>query len=211
MGKIIVVIGTSGVGKTTLVNALSRTGQFSVGLEEHNKRPFQKLFNENKKFAFENQVDYLLFRAEQEKTLRLNVMPGLIDGGLDLDFFGFSKLFKYRGYLGPSEFQLCKRLYQYLRSSLGEPDFIIHLFAEKMTIEERLHNRNRINIATSQDTFLLEKFIREGLKTYEKSKIINVDVTYEEPGYQVLINNLLHRLTEMNLISNQLFETDYIP
>ena len=80
MGKIIVVIGNSGVGKTTLCAALSAAGPFAVGLEQHAERPFQALMAADPpRYALANQVDYLLRRAEQERCL-LYTSPSPRDG-----------------------------------------------------------------------------------------------------------------------------------
>ena len=63
------------------------------------ERPFQALFKQDARYALANQLDYLLFRAEQEKELSASHKIGLVDGGLDLDFHGFTRLFHARGLL----------------------------------------------------------------------------------------------------------------
>ena len=92
MSKLIAIVGVSGVGKTALVQALAKAHPFATAYEQHAERPFQALFKNDSRYAFANQVDYLLLRAEQEKTLRASTQIGLIDGGLDLDFHGFTRL-----------------------------------------------------------------------------------------------------------------------
>ena len=92
MNKLIAVIGASSVGKTALVQALAKAHPFATAYEQHAERPFQLLFKNDPRHALANQIDYLLLRAEQEKTLRASLQIGLIDGGLDLDFHGFTRL-----------------------------------------------------------------------------------------------------------------------
>ncbi len=100
MGQLVVVVGNSGVGKTTLVNALARLAPFTVAREQHAERPFQALMKANpSRYALANQLDYLLYRAEQEQAIRQSPDIGLVDGGLDLDFYGFTQLFHHNGYL----------------------------------------------------------------------------------------------------------------
>jgi len=93
MNKLIAVVGASGVGKTALVQALSSVYPFATAYEQHAERPFQALFKNDSHYALANQIDYFLLRAEQEKLLRrASARIGLIDGGLDLDFHGFTRL-----------------------------------------------------------------------------------------------------------------------
>src|SRR6266508_188647 len=121
MNKLISIVGASGVGKTALVQALSKTGKFTIAYEEHAERPFQALFKNDARYALANQIDYLLLRAEQEKALRASPKIGLIDGGLDLDFHGFTRLFHRRGLLTDPEFDLCRRVYHFIRELLPHP------------------------------------------------------------------------------------------
>src|SRR5690349_24388942 len=111
MAKLIVIVGPSGVGKTTLAQALCTQRDFNTAFEQHNERPFQMLFKNDPKYALANQMDYLLHRAEQEDELRKGTKPALMDGGLDLDFHGFTRLFHTRGWLTDAEYGLCRRFY----------------------------------------------------------------------------------------------------
>ncbi len=126
MAKIIEILGNSGSGKTTLVAELLKTGLFSTGIEEHEIRPFHQASVEtNSAVALANQVDFLLYRAEQEKKLREGSKTGLLDGGLEQDFFLFTRLFREKGYLDEPSYQVCQRLYRFFRESLGAPNLIL--------------------------------------------------------------------------------------
>src|SRR5688572_952818 len=103
MGQLIAIVGVSGVGKTALVQALARAYPFETRYESHEERPFQSLFKSDTRFGLANQIDYFLLRAEQERELRATNQMGLIDGGLDLDFHGFTRLFHSRGLLTDPE------------------------------------------------------------------------------------------------------------
>src|SRR5262249_25270200 len=107
MVKLIAVVGASGVGKTALVSGLASRGhRFETAYEQHTERPFQNLFKHDSRYALANQMDYFLLRAKQEKKLRDSPLIGLIDGGLDLDYYGFTRLFYKRGLLSDPEFDL---------------------------------------------------------------------------------------------------------
>ena len=191
MNKLISVVGASGVGKTTFVNALAKTGNFATAFEQHDERPFQSLFKQDTKYALANQMDYLLLRAEQEKQLRAADKTGLMDGGLDLDFHGFTRLFLQRGLLTDPEFDLCLRLYSLLRDLLPPPDLIVVLTAPQQTIEGRLASRRRINIASAKDAELMDGFIREWLESIPGEKILRIDASSEEENYPLATRQLL--------------------
>jgi len=190
MGKLIAIVGVSGVGKTSLVKALSAAGDFATGFEQHAERPFQSLFDQDKRFALHNQIDYFILRAEQERILRADPRPALIDGGLDVDFHGFARLFHQRGYLSDAEFDLCKRLYQQLRAALPLPAVIVHLVASPDVIRVRLADRDRVNIATSADTLLLDQYLHDWLRNISTESIIRLDSTNDDRGYTALLPQL---------------------
>lgn len=202
MGKIIVFTGNTGVGKTTLVNELSKLEIFSAGIEQHIERPFQLLFNQNHAYALANQIDYLLFRAEQESALRQAHQIGIIDGGLDQDFHAFTKLFFTRGMLSVQEFGLCQRLYIYLRSQLSEPDLIVHLTAPLEVIQKRLLTRDRINIANINDLSLLDSYLEDWICTLPDNKVIRLDVSDASFPYGDGLSTLINRInTSLNMKS----------
>ncbi len=194
MSKLITFVGVSGVGKTSLAKALAATGDFATGLEEHDTRPFQHLFDEDKRYALPNQVDYLLLRAEQERVLRADPRLALVDGGLDVDFHGFARLFHTRGYLSDAEFSLCERLYKQLRAALPLPDLVIYLTASEEVVRERLAKRNRVNIATSDDAGLLKIYLEEWLNILPQEKVIYLDLSEASLDYGEILPSLLNQL-----------------
>lgn len=191
MNKLITVVGASGVGKTTFVNALTKTGLFATALEQHAERPFQALFKQQKEYALANQVDYLLLRAEQEKQLRAADKVGLMDGGLDLDFHGFTRLFHRRGLLTDTEFDLCLRLYSHFREWLPMPELIVVLSAPQEIITQRLAARRRINIASAKDAEMVNGFIREWLESVPPEKILYLDASGEDENYSKSTKKIL--------------------
>lgn len=194
MNKLISVVGASGVGKTALVQALAHTGKFTIAYEQHAERPFQNLFKHDPHYALANQIDYLLLRAEQEATLRASSQIGLMDGGLDLDFYGFTRLFHHRHLLTDSEHDLCRRVYSFVRASFPYPDLIVHLDADESTVARRLSTRERINIASPEDTALFNSFLDEWLAGIPSDQILKLDVSNETLDYNQSVNIILDRI-----------------
>lgn len=179
MGRVVVVVGNSGAGKTTLVNALAEVAPFAVGREQHAERPFQALMKADPpRHALANQLDYLLYRAEQERALRQLPGTGLIDGGLDLDYYGFTHLFHQKRYLTDDEFALCGRLYRQLRLSLGPPDLIVRLVAPLDVVVERHARRGRpLEIAAREDLQQLGQLVDDWLDGLPAGSLWTIDMS----------------------------------
>ena len=206
MSKLIAIVGASGVGKTALVAALAnvraeRSGSqaeaFETAYEQHAERPFQSLFKSDARYALANQIDYFLLRAEQEKRLRVAPRMGLIDGGFDLDFYGFTRLFHKRGLLTDPEFDLCRRVYEFIRQSLPRPELIIRLCADESTVANRLSRRDRINIANAEDTALFDSFLNQWLTSIPSDQKLELDVSNETLRYEKSVKAILEIVSEM--------------
>ena len=191
MSKLISIVGASGVGKTALAQALAKNKVFQTAYEQHAERPFQALFKQDKRFALANQMDYLLLRAEQEKELRAGTLIGLTDGGLDLDFHGFTRLFLSRNLLSQPEFDLCRRLYTHIRETLPQPELIVRLNADVETVNSRMVSRQRINIASAEDTALFNSLLDEWLRDVPSKQKLELDVSNETLDYQNSTNRIL--------------------
>ena len=107
MGALVTIVGNVAAGKTTLARRLAESKVFVPYLEQHEDMLYQPLFSgDPHKYGLPNQIDYFLFRADQERTIRESQHIGLTDGGLDLDFHLFARLFHHKGYLDEREYEL---------------------------------------------------------------------------------------------------------
>jgi deoxyadenosine/deoxycytidine kinase len=193
MSNLIAIVGPSGVGKTALVRALAQAYPFETAYEGHAERPFQALFKEDPRHALANQIDYFLICAEQEKQLRASPQVGLMDGGLDLDFHGFTRLFHQRGLLTDAELALCRRVYNFLRETLPPPELFIRLCADEETVARRLSTRERINIARAEDTAPFNSFLDEWLASIPPDQVLVIDVSRETLEYERSVKIILNK------------------
>ncbi|MEW5873108.1 MAG: deoxynucleoside kinase [Chloroflexota bacterium] len=200
MGRLIAVVGNSGVGKTALTQRLCQLGPFTGGLEQHQARPFQGLFaQENQRYGLANQVDYLLLRAEQEASLRASDLDGVQDGGLEMDFYVFTRHFYNLGYLHLAEYELCQRLYRQLRRGLPAPEVFVSMTAPLEVIASRFARRGRaLEIARLAELHALQALLDGWLEQAERAgaRLVRVDASQEDPGYERTGQAILARVLQ---------------
>jgi deoxyadenosine/deoxycytidine kinase len=197
MGALVAVIGNSGVGKTTLAHRLCEVGGCRAYLETHVERPFQALFQDDlARYALPNQLDYLLYRAEQESELRHSDEVGVVDGGLELDFHLFTKLFHQRGTLGNAGYALCERFYTFTRQHLPPPDLLVVLHAPLDELLRRKQVRAReLDIVTAADDLAqMEDLLAAYLESLPAERLIEVDAMQEDASYDGVVGKLVDRI-----------------
>ena len=200
MGKLIAVVGNTGVGKTTFVRHLCEAAKFSPWFEKNDERPFQERFSLDKqKYALVNQIDFLIFKAEQEISIRKGSVPGVQDGGLDQDFFVFTRLFHRKGYLKGDEYALCDRTYAVIRERLPPPDLIIWLRAPLEVIAERFNQRGRgLSIAGIEDMEIMEALLEDWLGGNGKSPLFVIDSEAEDRKYAKVIPKVIDLIQSLD-------------
>ena len=121
--------------------------------------------------------------AEQERAARAAWGTAIHDGGLDLDFHGFAKLFWHKGYLSGAEYALCERLYTALRACLPPPDLVIYLMTPVALAERRYLARSRpLEITRLEDLALLHSLVDTWVATLPSDCVLRVDASAPEYG-----------------------------
>jgi deoxyadenosine/deoxycytidine kinase len=144
MGKIVSVVGNLGSGKTTLTKLICEKGLYIPYWEIPEERPFHTEYGKDqRRWALTNQIDFFLFRCEQEANARRSDAVAVFDGGLDQDFHVFTPHILNRGFLNQDEFNVCKRFYYLAREFLPPPDLIIRINVDMPTLLQRRSLRGR--------------------------------------------------------------------
>lgn len=200
MGRLVTVVGNSGVGKTTFVHNLCRQSGYTIALEQHEERPFQELFMGNhQKYALANQIDYLVLRAGQEIRIRMGDTIGIQDGGLDQDFFVFTKLFYSNAYLTDDEYKLCERTYWMFRQSLPPPDLIIWMKSPLEVIAERYNRRDRrLDITQIEDMQTVEVLLEDWLGQNQATPLFVIDSEFEDRSYSHTIPLVRDKISSLD-------------
>ena len=201
MGKLISIVGNLGAGKTTLTKLLCEYGPFIPYWEKPEERPFQAQFTKDfRTWALANQLDFFLFRCNQEVSIRQSNEIAVMDGGLDQDFHVFTCHIFNKGYINNDEFNLCKRFYHFTRSILPPPDLVIRISIDISTLLQRRSLRGR-KIADQdfsiQELSELERLLGAWLEEEKIVPVLNLPFNQEIQVYNSEINLLVSRIMDL--------------
>lgn len=136
----IAVDGPIGVGKTTLVDLLTRRFEGVKILEDATNPFLGDFYRDRQGAAFQTQLYYLLSRFKQQQEI---VQRGLFDRLLLADYtFQKDRVFAYLT-LSDDELMLYDKLFQLLEPQVPTPELVIFLSADLETCMERIRKRSR--------------------------------------------------------------------
>lgn len=178
MGKIITIVGNLGAGKTTLARLLCAQGGFIPCWEKPEERPFQAAFTADPpRWALANQLDFFLYRCQQEVDARQRPEITVFDGGLDQDYHIFTHLLFAKGCLPSAELAVCTRFYAFARAVLPPPDLVVYLPVDIPTLLARRATRQRHTVDQSFDARefeLIQGLLEAWLDSHTASPVLRL-------------------------------------
>ena len=144
MEKFIVVAGTIGSGKTTLVEILSQKLGFVPFYEPHEENPYLADFYEDmKRWSYQSQVYFLTRRLRIHKELLLAKGSVVQDRSVYEDAEIFARNLYLQGDLTQRDYSVYQDLYHILAALLPPPNLMVYLRASVDTLQQRIAKRGR--------------------------------------------------------------------
>ena len=202
MRKAIAIAGNIGVGKSTLVEFLSRTYGISPYYEPSEDNPYLPNFYEDmKRWSFHSQLYFLSnkFRIHQE----LDRMPGLVV--LDRTIFEDAEIFATAlhdmRYIDDRDWATYCAFYKSILDAIEPPDLMSDVRCSMRTLRKRIKLRGREMEEDIPLSYLkrLEKLYENWIESYDMSEILVLET--DKLDY---IHDLVHRLDVMERIESML-------
>jgi deoxyguanosine kinase len=190
------VDGPIGVGKTTLVEMLTRHFE-GVKILEDGDNPFlDDFYRDRPGAAFQTELFFLLSRYKQQRDIG---QRELFDRLLVSDYtFQKSRIFAYLN-LSDDELSLFDKLYALLEPQVPVPDLVLYLVADVDTCMERIRKRARNVERTISQEYLAELIdaYNHYYHYYARSPLLVVDTRHLNfPQRPEDFGELLHRLAK---------------
>ena len=193
--RYIVVEGVIGVGKTTLVTALSRRLEARTVFEVFEENPFLRGFYQDRaRYAFSTEMFFLLSRFGQQETF---AQGDLLQQYAVSDYL-FEKCRLFAGLtLSDHELGLFERVYDVLARQVPQPDCIIHLTAPVDLLMERIAARGRDYERSITAEYLtdLDARYRATLHAH-RAPVVQIDTTAIDFRDPVMVERLLAMLDD---------------
>jgi len=163
----IVIEGNIGAGKTSLSKMISDEYNAKLILEQYAENPFlPKFYKDPEKYSFQLETSFLIDRYSQLRNDLQNL--DLFKSFLVSDYFFSKSLIFAKNTLEGDEYQLYRKIFDVIYSSLPKPDLYIYLHVSVDKLMENIKNRGRDYEQEIKPEYLSK--IQNGYFNYFKQK-----------------------------------------
>jgi deoxyadenosine/deoxycytidine kinase len=144
MKKFVAVAGNIGVGKSTLVNLLSRRLGWEPFYEAVAENPYlADFYGDMPRWSFHSQIFFLSNRLRSHRQLLDHPTSVVQDRSVYEDAEIFARNLYDQGDLGERDYATYRQLYEVLTEFLPPPDLVVYLRASAGTLSRRIAHRGR--------------------------------------------------------------------
>ncbi|QTA38297.1 deoxynucleoside kinase [Thermosipho ferrireducens] len=178
MGKMIVLAGNVGAGKSTLTTMLANILGFKPYYESVNDNPFlEDFYKDQKKWAYHLQTFFLFHRFNSIKQIIESGENSVLDRSIYEDAEIFAKNLYITGKMEEREYKTYRQIFYTMLEFLKKPDLLIYIDASVDTIIERIRKRGReMEMNVPREYWeQLDKLYKTWIKNYKESPIYIID------------------------------------
>jgi len=205
------VVGPMGVGKTSLVNFLSRDWKIRIISENFNKSPFlEKYYKNPQRFSFSSQIWFYENRIRQIMNFN-KYKKAIVDN--DLEGNKVFALAQYKmGFMKKDEYLLYKRITSLLdgNNNYAKTNLLLYTFASHKIVEKRIFERARdfelIRLKENKSSFSryikvlcegFEEWYKKNNKIMDIFKIDSGNINYlKDKGIQISLKKEIENFAE---------------
>lgn len=155
MKKFVAVAGNIGVGKSTLVEMLSKRLEWQPFFEPVGENPYlADFYADMQAWAFQSQVFFLTRRLLSHRQLLDHPTSAIQDRSVYEDAEVFARNLFVQGHIALRDYQTYRDLYEVLTQFLPPPDLVVYLRASEETLSKRIAIRGREYEQTIEPAYL---------------------------------------------------------
>lgn len=206
MGKMIVLAGNVGAGKSTFTKVLSERLDFIPYYESVNDNPFlEDFYKDQKKWSYHLQTFFLFHRFNSIKQIIASDDNAILDRSIYEDAEIFARNLYNNGKMSQREYETYNQIFYTMLEYLKKPDLLIYIKTSVDTIVKRIKKRGReMEMAVPIEYWKqLDDLYKDWINTYDQSKIYVVDGDkidiVENPEY---IDKIVQDISEILELEN---------
>jgi len=209
------VVGPMGVGKTSLVNFLSKDWKIRVISENFNKSPFlEKYYKDPKRYSFSSQIWFYENRIRQIMNFN-KYKKAIVDNDLEGNKVFAQAQYKM-GFMNKDEYSLYEKITNLLdgNNNYAKTNIFLYTFAPSKIVEQRIFERARDfelkRLKENKSNFsryikvlceCFEEWYKNNYKTMNIFKVNSGEINYlRKSEKQTLLRKEIENFAEKNNI-----------